>query len=486
MTTFALSSAGGLDDATLARAAATGDRTAFAAIYDRYADRLYDFCVGMLRDRDSAADCVQDVFVTAATKLVQLREPDRLRSWLYAIARSEALARIRDRKREMPSEELPDMPTAEADLATMAARNELAELISEASGGLSERDRLVLELAYRQGLDGPELADALGVTHKNANTLVERLRDTIARSLGALLVCRRVKADPSQCPELAELLVDWDGKFTVLMRKRIARHIDGCAVCEEDRAQLVSPAALLGAAPIVLPAPVWLRDRTLEHATLPAPGAGPASGESWWPDADLDVSDLREQPAATPSTPSGTPRRGVRVGLGAALAALTVGAAVVLATPSTVRVTPVDDSQQLVTTTTTPVTTTPSAVPRIAPPPTEPPPPPVVTTTTFEVAPTTEAPPPSPEAPKRTAPHTTEPTEEPITTEPGPTSPKPPPNKPPAEPEPEPEPDEPTTPPTPKSKPPVTIPKVPDAPKQSPECPPANPDCNGGGGPVFS
>jgi RNA polymerase sigma factor (sigma-70 family) len=484
MTTFALSSAGSLDDATLARAAATGDRAAFAAIYDRYADRLYDFCVGMLRDRDSAADCVQDVFVTAATKLVQLREPDRLRSWLYAIARSEALARIRDRKREMPSEELPDMPTAEADLATMAARNELAALIAEASGGLSDRDRLVLELAYRQGLDGPELADALGVTHKNANTLVERLRDTIARSLGALLVCRRVKADPSQCPELAEVLVDWDGKFTVLMRKRIARHIDGCAVCEEDRAQLVSPAALLGAAPIALPAPVWLRDRTLQHATLPGPSAAPPSGESWWPEADVDVSDLGEHPA-TASTPSATLRRGVRVGLGAALVALTVGAALVLATPSTVRVTPVNDPQQLVTTTATPVTTTPSAVPRIAPPPSEPPPPPVVTTTAAEVAPTTEAPPPSPEAPKRTAPHTTEPTQEPITTEPAPTSHEPPPsNNPPAEPEPEPEPDEPTTPPTPKSKPPV-ISQAPEAPKQSPECPPLNPNCNGGG-PVFS
>ncbi|MDT5250104.1 MAG: hypothetical protein QOJ28_2738, partial [Mycobacterium sp.] len=238
MTTFALSQAGGLDDATLARAAAAGDRSAFAAIYDRYADRLHDFCVGMLRDRDAAADCVQDVFVTAATKLVQLREPDRLRSWLYAIARSEALARIRDRKREMPSEELPDMPTAEADLPTMAARSELADLIAAATGGLTDRDRLVYELAYRKSLDGPELADALGVTHKNANTLVERLRDTIARSLGALLVCRRTKADPDRCPELAEVLADWDGQFTVLMRKRVARHIDGCAVCEEDRAQM--------------------------------------------------------------------------------------------------------------------------------------------------------------------------------------------------------------------------------------------------------
>src|SRR5262249_44386924 len=95
-------------DAELVRAAAAGDRDAFGGIYDRYADRLHDFCVGMLRDSDSAADCVQDVFCTAATRLSQLRDPDKLRPWLYAIARSEALRRLRDRRRETPTDELPD------------------------------------------------------------------------------------------------------------------------------------------------------------------------------------------------------------------------------------------------------------------------------------------------------------------------------------------------------------------------------------------
>ncbi len=58
-----------VSDAELAAAAATGNQAAFAGIYDRYADRLHDFCVGMVRDREAAADCVQDTFVTAATRL---------------------------------------------------------------------------------------------------------------------------------------------------------------------------------------------------------------------------------------------------------------------------------------------------------------------------------------------------------------------------------------------------------------------------------
>jgi RNA polymerase sigma factor (sigma-70 family) len=99
---------GGLTDAELARAAAGGDRGAFAGILDRYADRLRDFCVGMLRDRDSAADCVHDAFCTAATHLTQLRDPTKLRPWLYSITHNEALRRLRERRRETPSDELPD------------------------------------------------------------------------------------------------------------------------------------------------------------------------------------------------------------------------------------------------------------------------------------------------------------------------------------------------------------------------------------------
>jgi RNA polymerase sigma factor (sigma-70 family) len=316
-------------DADLARAAASGDRAALGAIYDRYADRLHDFCVGMLRDREAAADCVQDVFVTAATKLGQLREADRLRPWLYAIARSECLARIRDRKREQPTEELPEMQSLDDSPETLVARAGLVELIRDVSCGLSDRDRVVLELSYRQGLTGPELADALGVTAKNANNLVERLRDTVGRSLGALLICRQAKGNPAACPGLAAVLADWDGEFTVLTRKRVARHIDDCDACAGDRGQMVNPAALLAAAPVMAPAPVWLRERTLDQAVQALGPTTPMIGQSWWPPGDFDFSDMDE-----PSTETSKPRaRRGRASLGAVLLLLAAGGAILLAAP---------------------------------------------------------------------------------------------------------------------------------------------------------
>ena len=257
-----------VSDGDLARAAADGDRQAFAEIYDRYADRLYDFCVGLLGDRDAAADCVQDAFCVAATDLGGLREPDKLRPWLYSIARNHAMRRLRHRYREEVSDELPDMISHEASPETLAGQSELARLVAEAAGGLSDRDRELLDLSYRHGLDGPELAEALGVTLTSANTMMFRLRQTVERCLGALLVARGAQANPSACPELAVILKGWDGQFSVLMRKRMARHIDACETCEQDQRQQVNPVALLGSTAVFIPAPAALRRQTLDRVQL--------------------------------------------------------------------------------------------------------------------------------------------------------------------------------------------------------------------------
>jgi len=275
-------------DAELAIAAARGDRRAFALIYDRYADRLHDYCVGMMHDRDAAADCVQDAFCTAADALGGLRDPDKLRPWLYSIARSKVLHHIRDHRRETLVAEHFDSSSDEPGPDTMAGRDELATLVAEAAGGLSERDQQVLDLTYRHGLDGAELAQVLGVSQTNANTMVHRLRDTVERSLGALLVSRRVR-NTGGCQELATILAGWDGHFNVLMRKRISRHIEACDVCDDERRRLVTPAALLGGAPVFLPAPDWLREATLRdvqlvsHNTSTATGAQRGERSSWLP-----------------------------------------------------------------------------------------------------------------------------------------------------------------------------------------------------------
>ncbi|MEB3982433.1 sigma-70 family RNA polymerase sigma factor [Mycobacterium sp. 663a-19] len=233
-----------VSDADLARAAAAGDRAALAGIYNRYSGPLHAYCVGILRDRHAASDCVQDVFCIASAELPKLRNADRLRPWLYAIARRAALRVLSERRRERAFDELPDNPAAGPGPFTLTAQNELARLIAQAADGLSDRDRDVLELSYRKGMTAAELADTLGMSYDSTKKLLQRLRDTVARSLGALLVARH--AAQHGCPQLAADLSGWDEQFTVLIRKRVARHIESCSTCDDYRRSVLNAVAMLG------------------------------------------------------------------------------------------------------------------------------------------------------------------------------------------------------------------------------------------------
>lgn len=269
----------GSGDAQLVSRVLAGDREGFAAVYDRYGDRLHDFAYSMLRQREDAADAVADSFVIFAERLAQLRDPDRLRPWLYAVVRSECLRRLKARKRVAYGEE--EQLVAMADSALTpdheASRNELQQLVWDAAAGLADRDRAMLDLHLRQGLDGAELGEAMGVSASNAYVMLNRLKAQVERSLGALLIARLGRKD---CDELSDLLADWDGSFSPLIRKRVARHVDGCDVCGERRKVLVSPLALLAGVPIVA-APAALRDRVLRDTELVAyagPDDGPGGG----------------------------------------------------------------------------------------------------------------------------------------------------------------------------------------------------------------
>lgn len=258
----------GPTDAELVAGVLAADRDAFAAVYDRYGTKLYDFAYSMLRHREDAADAVADSFVLVAERLSQLRDPDRLRPWLYAIVRSECLRKLRARKRVAfgGEEQLIQMADDALTPDQEAERAAMQKIVWDASAGLADRDRALLDLHLRQGLEGAELGEAMGVSAANAYVMLNRLRAQVDRSLGALLIARLGRDD---CDDLDAVLADWDGTFSPLVRKRVSRHVDDCDVCSKRRKKILSPWMLLASVPIFA-APLTLRDRVVSDTQLVA------------------------------------------------------------------------------------------------------------------------------------------------------------------------------------------------------------------------
>ena len=87
-------------DEELARAAATGDAAAFAALLERHYDRLFALAFRLTGSRAEAEDLTQDICAALPAKLAGFRGTARFSTWLYRVAVNAA----HDRRRRQAAE----------------------------------------------------------------------------------------------------------------------------------------------------------------------------------------------------------------------------------------------------------------------------------------------------------------------------------------------------------------------------------------------
>jgi len=256
-------------DREIVAAIVAGDPGGLAAAYDRYAPSLYAYCQSLLTEPADAADAVQDTFIIATAKLSALRDQDRLRPWLYAVARNECHRRLRAAGNAAPLDEAAGVTDETNDLGSDLEQAELREVVWSALGGLTPSEREIIELNLGHELTGADLADALGVPRNQAHAMASRARAHYEAALGVLLVARSGR---ESCPELAGILEGWDGRLTVLLRKRVGRHIRRCDACGDRQRRELSPVALLSVLPVAA-LPAALRHQVLSLIADGSPGA---------------------------------------------------------------------------------------------------------------------------------------------------------------------------------------------------------------------
>ncbi|WP_437092423.1 RNA polymerase sigma factor [Streptomyces sp. enrichment culture] len=248
-----------MDDHEMVAAMRAADPRGLAAAYDAYAGRIYGYCRSVLQDGEAAADVLQDTFVLANECIDQLRDPRRLRPWLYAIARNECRRQLRATGRTTRLEEVGDVVDEARDLGARLRDEEIRTLVWDAFEGLNSRDRQVLELLVRQDLDGTEVAAVLGVPRNHAHALLSRARQQFENAVAAVVLARSGRKD---CAELGRMLDGWDGVMTVLVRKRITRHMGQCDVCGSLKRRDVRASDVTHAVPGALPPPSAFRAGT--------------------------------------------------------------------------------------------------------------------------------------------------------------------------------------------------------------------------------
>jgi RNA polymerase sigma-70 factor, ECF subfamily len=165
---------GGVSLSSTIRAVANGDRDAFSRLYADYSRMVHAVLLGRVPRRD-VDDLVQDVFVTAYTRIRELREPAAFGGWIATIARNRATDYLRQSREQV---ELPDeLPGGDPIEAETFAVLEVIRGLPEAY-----RDTLLMRLV--EGMSGQEIADRTGLAPGSVRVNLHRGMKLLREKLG--------------------------------------------------------------------------------------------------------------------------------------------------------------------------------------------------------------------------------------------------------------------------------------------------------------
>lgn len=179
---------------------ASGDHhEAIHLIVLTWGPQLARFCAGMVGSEADADELVQDTLVEALGAMAGFRGDSTARAWVLGVARRVCIRHLRkrDRRRTLWGRMVAPADDQPPDYAERAADR---DAIQWALRRLDPDLREAVLMRHQLGLDGPEMANALGVSHalarKRVSRGVARLRELLAPVL-----MRSAAPHPDRTPE---------------------------------------------------------------------------------------------------------------------------------------------------------------------------------------------------------------------------------------------------------------------------------------------
>jgi RNA polymerase sigma factor (sigma-70 family) len=214
-----------LSDERLTRRAVGGDDRAFAAIFRRYHQSLYRFCLAIVGNPEDAQDALQNTMMKVLRALPGEERKIELKPWLYRIAHNESIDLLRRRRetRQLDAEQVaPGYGLAEA----AATRERLRRLFSDLRE-LPERQREVLVMRELAGLKFEEIGAALDTSGAVARQTLYEAR---------LSLRQMEEGREMRCDAVTKALSDGDGRIT--RRRDVRAHLRSCAACRGFREEI--------------------------------------------------------------------------------------------------------------------------------------------------------------------------------------------------------------------------------------------------------
>ncbi|MBJ7471903.1 MAG: sigma-70 family RNA polymerase sigma factor [Solirubrobacteraceae bacterium] len=180
-----------LSDSTLVERACSGDRAAFEALVERYADRLHAVVRRLVTCDHEAQEVTQEAFLRAWRGLHGFNGEAQFFTWLYRIGINEANRRLKRNAPAANAQSLDGLVHEVSDNApgpaAVAEQGDLRAALEAAVAALHPDYRTALVLRDIEGLSTVQTAEIMELSEAAVKSRVHRARLTVRAAVATYL-----------------------------------------------------------------------------------------------------------------------------------------------------------------------------------------------------------------------------------------------------------------------------------------------------------
>lgn len=186
-----------MDDRELVHRTLEGNRQAYSSLVLKYQTKVYNMAFGFVKNRETADDLAQEIFVKAYVSLKKFQFKSGFGTWLYRIAINHCkdYLRAQQKMRTVPfdnySEKTAIKVDASRDREQRRREDQIEGLIQKGILALPEKYKTIITLRDIQGLSYDEIAKILSLSAGTVDSRIHRARKMLRLKLSPYLADQR-------------------------------------------------------------------------------------------------------------------------------------------------------------------------------------------------------------------------------------------------------------------------------------------------------
>lgn len=177
-----------MEDRKLIELAQEGNEESFSELVRRYQSKVFSMALNFTRDRETADDLSQEIFLKAYLALPKFRFESEFGTWLYRVALNHVrdFLRRKGRIKEVSLEEIGEISVSEEAIEKREKEREeerAKRLLRASVETLPPKYRIVLTLRDIQGLAYDEISRVLKVSPGTVDSRLHRARKMLRKKL---------------------------------------------------------------------------------------------------------------------------------------------------------------------------------------------------------------------------------------------------------------------------------------------------------------